>query len=120
MTDTTAAGPHVQRLWFDKENTGRTVTENDLKHARHADECPICDDNARCSVHLEGQIQATEEARCILAVGITRLLASQEEGRKYERAGVEGGKPPMTVEQIESYLKRLNASAMRAWKNREA
>ena len=109
MPDTVLTGSRVQRLYLDQAQ-GRTVTKADWAHALHADECAICADNQDGFTHLEGQLEAAEAARAILAAGILRLLQRQQSARRTRLQA------PLSAEQFEHHLGILRHRAHRAWK----
>lgn len=109
MSDISLTGSRVQRLYLE-QSQGRTVTKAEWTHALHADECPICDDNANGWNHLEQQLEASEAARGILAAGILRLLHHQQVARTTQLH------QPLTADQFERQLGILRHRARRAWK----
>jgi hypothetical protein len=110
MPDAQLTASRVQRLYLEQAH-GRTVTTADWTHAQHADQCPICDDNADGFNHLEQQLHAAEAARGILAAGILRLLHHQRDVRTTRSC------EPLTMQQLEKQLDNLRLRAHRAWKH---
>lgn len=97
-------GPHEQALLEDRARTGVQYSTADRVCARHYDNCPNCQDDAKSSTAREKQAERTENARRVLAVGVLIYRQELEELRKK----AERGEPiPADAKLLDALIKGL-------------
>lgn len=93
-------GRHERNLEHRRELTRSTITPADRAHARHADQCPICEDNARSFHALLGVLDRTEEARRTFVLGLRQMIGDRSVPSTWTTSA-----------------KKLAAAADREWRN---
>lgn len=104
-------------LLFRGRNEKITITDADLACARHRDSCANCQDNDRSAHAREQAATRSEEARGVLASGVTQFR-QELEGllQRHERAGDPLPSAEAQIKALIAGLRRISDAGNRAWK----
>ena len=104
-------GPREQGLIDRKAREGAsiTLTQADYEHARHADNCAVCQSGEAAFTYMEQELARTENARVIFVTGVHQI-------QERIRAAARGEAQSLTVEQISAALTKLSTTSAKAWR----